>query len=46
MCPVGLQGAVRSRRVHQLTPATDVGCDLPNAILCYRYHQLPSETTF
>ena len=25
MCPVGLQGAVRSRQVHQLTQGTGVG---------------------
>ena len=28
MCPVGLQGAVRSRQVHQLTHSTEVGCGL------------------
>ena len=29
MCPAGLQGAVRSHQVHQLTQGTDVGCGLP-----------------
>ena len=29
MCPAGLQGAVHSRQVHQLTQGTDVGCGLP-----------------
>ena len=29
MCPVGLQGAVRSCQVHQLTQGTDVRCGLP-----------------
>ena len=29
MCPVGLQGAVRSRQVHQLKQGTNVGCGLP-----------------
>ena len=29
MCPGGLQGAVRSRQVHQLMQGTDVGCGLP-----------------
>ena len=28
MCPAGLQGAVRSRQVHQLKQGTDVGCGL------------------
>ena len=28
MCPPGLQVAVRSRQVHQLTQSTDVGCGL------------------
>ena len=28
ICPVGLQGAVPSRPVHQLTQGTDVGCGL------------------
>ena len=32
MYPVGLQGSVRSRQVHQLTQDTDVGYGLPNAI--------------
>ena len=32
MWPVGLQGAVRSHQVHQLTQGTDFGCGLPNAI--------------
>ena len=32
MCPVGLQGAVSSNQVHQLTQGTDVGCGLLNAI--------------
>ena len=32
MSPAGMQGAVRSRQVHQLTQVTDVGCGLPNAI--------------
>ena len=32
MCQVGLQGAFRSRQVHQLTQGTDVGYSLPNAI--------------
>ena len=32
MCPVGLQGAIRSRQVHQLTQDTNVDCGLPNAI--------------
>ena len=29
MCPAGLQGAIHSRQVHQLTQGTDVGCGLP-----------------
>ena len=29
MCPVGLQGAVHSCQVHQLTQGTDVGFGLP-----------------
>ena len=29
MCPTGLQGAVHSRQVHQLTQGTDIGCGLP-----------------
>ena len=29
MCPAGLQGAVRSRQVHQLKQDTHVGCALP-----------------
>ena len=29
MCPAGLQGAVRSGQVHQLTQGTDVGCGFP-----------------
>ena len=29
MCPAGLQGAVRSRQVHQLKQGTHVGCGLP-----------------
>ena len=29
MCLAGLQGAVRSRQVSQLTQGTDVGCGLP-----------------
>ena len=32
MCPAGLQGAIRSRQVHQLTQGTDVVRGLPNAI--------------
>ena len=32
MCPLGLQGGLRSRQIHQLTQVTDVGCCLPNAI--------------
>ena len=32
MCPAGLQGAIRSHNVHQVTQGTDVGCGLPNAI--------------
>ena len=29
MCPAGLQGAVRSRQVHQLKQGTHVACGLP-----------------
>ena len=29
MCPASLQGAVRSRQVHQLKQGTHVGCGLP-----------------
>ena len=29
MCPVGLQGTVRSHQVHQLKQDTHVGCGLP-----------------
>ena len=29
MCPAGLQGAIRSRQVHQLKQDTHVGCGLP-----------------
>ena len=32
MFPADLQGAVRSRQVHQLTHGTDIGGGLPNAI--------------
>ena len=32
MCPAGLQDAVRSRQVHQLTQGTDVACGQPSAI--------------
>ena len=32
MGPAGVQAAIRSRQVHQLTQGTDVGCGLPNAI--------------
>ena len=32
MCSAGLQRTVRSRQVHLLKQATDVGCGLPNAI--------------
>ena len=28
MCPMGLQGAVRSHQVHRLKQGTDVGCGL------------------
>ena len=29
MCPAGLQGAVRSRQVHQFKGGPHVSCDLP-----------------
>ena len=32
MYQAGLQGAVRSRQVYQLTQGTDFGCGLPNVI--------------
>ena len=32
MCPAGLQNAVCSRQVHQLTQGTDVDFGVPNAI--------------